>query len=238
LPPGSVVVGVITGLLVKRWRAKFGNGLIIFSALCGMLVCLPIVAGGLAELTEQFPPIQSTDIRALDGDVIVILAGGKDQNRVEYGGVTVSKNTLQRLRYGALLARALELPILVTGGTVRGNGIREAVLMAEVLSNEFGINPQWVEDQSRNTAQNAMFSAAMIGGKDIILVTHALHMWRAQRAFANAGMTVSAAPVASVAFGKPFRFSFFDLLPSEKALVVSRDSLHELLGIVWYAIRY
>ena len=238
LPPGSIAFGAATGMLVRRWYKRFGQALIIVSVFGGLLLCLPIVAGQVARVTERYPPIPPTEIAAINADLIVILAGGKDHNRLEYGGVTVSKNTLERIRYGAVLARALDLPILVSGGSVLGHGVPEAKLMADVLKNDFGITPQWVEEESRNTAQNAAFSAEIIGDKEIILVTNALHMWRAVNSFSTLGILPVPAPVASVAAGEPLRVSYYDFLPSQKALMVSRDALHELIGIVWYEVRY
>ena len=238
LPPGSIIVGIAAGMLLRRWSRRVGRTVFLISAVCGLAVCLPAVAGQIARVTERYPPIAPDDRTAIQGEIIVILAGGRDQNRAEYGGVTISKNTLERVRYGAVLARELNLPILVSGGTVRGQGVGEATLMAEVLENEYGIVPKWIEDQSRNTAQNAAFSAPLIGTRKAILVTNALHMWRAVKSFSNVGVSVVPAPVASVAAGAPWRFSYYDFLPSEKALMVSRDALHELVGIVWYQLRY
>ena len=199
---------------------------------------MPIVAGSLAAWAESYPPILPAQISTLRADAVVILAGGKDANRNEYGGVTISKNTLQRLRYGAKLARELNLPILVSGGVVHGEGVGEAQYMAKVLEQEFGLKPRWIEDRSRNTAQNARMSRELLNTNEIILVTHALHMKRAHRAFVEQGMTVVPAPVASVAHGTPFRVSLFSFLPSEKAVLISHDALHEILGSLWYAWRY
>ena len=238
LPPGSIAFGAATGVLVRRRYKRFGQALIFASVLGGLLLCLPIVAGQIARVTERYPPIPPAEITAIDADLVVILAGGKDHNRLEYGGVTVSKNTLERIRYGAVLARALDLPILVSGGSVLGDGVPEAKLMADVLKNDYGITPQWIEDESRNTAQNAAFTAAIVGSKKIILVTNALHMWRAVNSFSAAGIPLVPASVASVAPGEPLRVSYYDFLPSQKALMVSRDALHELIGIVWYEVRY
>ena len=202
------------------------------------MLTLPIVAGGLAAWVENFAAITPDQVTNLQADAIVILAGGKDHNREEYGGVTISMDTLQRVRYGAKLARELHLPVLLSGGVVHGSGIGESRYMARVLEEEFSITPRWIEDQSRNTAQNARFTRKLLGTSKVLLVTHALHMRRALRAFEQQGVRVIPAPVASAAHGKPFRLTLFSFLPSEKALVVSRDALHELLGILWYAVRY
>ena len=56
--------------------------------------------------------------------------------------------------------RQTGLPILATGGSVMGNTVPEAVLMKEALELEYGVKVRWVEDRSRNTLENALYSAA------------------------------------------------------------------------------
>lgn len=238
LPPGLIFLGLFIGLRIRKRKARFGKVIVSLSAVAGLLFSMPIVSGSLALWAESYSPIPPADISSLRADAIVILAGGKDDNRTEYGGVTISKVTLQRLRYGAKLARALNLPILVSGGVVHGEGVGEARYMAKALEEDFGLTPRWIEDRSRNTAQNASLSRQMLNTDEIILVTHALHMRRARAAFVEQGMKVIPAPVASVAHGKPLRVSLFSFLPSEKAILISHDALHELLGSLWYAWRY
>ena len=238
LPPGAIFVGFAVGLLLRVRRQRLGQGILVLSVILGYLVTLPIVSGTLALMTETYPPIKPEDIQHLNADAIVVLAGGKDSGRLEYGDETVSEATLERIRYGAILQRELQLPVLVTGGTVLGDGIAEATLMANIFEKEFFITPQWVENKSRNTAQNAIYSAQLLPSPNVILVTNALHMPRSVKAFARAGLNVTAAPVASVGPGGDYKFSIKHFLPSEKALVVSHDVLHEWLGLLWYSIRY
>ena len=230
--------GVLAGYLIKKHHKKLGSFVIAATVTFGFLCTLPAIAGLLATVTEVYPPVSPADIKYLKADAIVILAGGRDDGREEYGGVTVSKHTLMRLRYGAMLHRELNLPVLVTGGTVRGDGVGEAILMAEVLKKEFAITPTWVESKSKNTAQNAFFSAELLGARKVILVTNALHMLRAVKAFQRAGIDVVPAPMGSVGPGKKYVFSHHHFLPSEKALVVSHDALHEWVGNIWYSLRY
>lgn len=238
LPPGAIFLGVGTGYLLTVNKRRSGKVILFGSLILGFLFTLPIFTGMLASLTETFPPIAPEDIRELQADAIVVLAGGKDDGRLEYGGVTVSAASLKRIRYSALLHRALKLPILVSGGSVLEDGIPEALLMAKVLESEFSVIPTWIEKNSRNTAQNALFSADLLTSPNIILITNALHMPRSVRAFERAGFNVTAAPVASVGPGGEYHFSYKHFLPSEKSLVVSHDVLHEWFGLLWYSIRY
>jgi uncharacterized SAM-binding protein YcdF (DUF218 family) len=68
--------------------------------------------------------------------------------------------------------------------------------MKESFEQDFHIPVQWVEDQSRNTTENAQFSATILKQKAfrLYLVTHACISPRARAAFEKMGMTVSQPP--------------------------------------------
>ena len=88
--------------------------------------------------------------------------------------MTLSAITLERVRYGARIARATDLPILVSGGAVRG-APPEALLMRNALVNEFAVPVRWMETRSRDTHENAVNSAEMLkadGVQRVILVGH------------------------------------------------------------------
>jgi uncharacterized SAM-binding protein YcdF (DUF218 family) len=169
--------------------------------------------------------------QAADGEALVILGGGVRRNAAEFGGDTLGRLTLERVRYGARLARATRLPVLVSGGSVHG-GTAEATLMKRVLQDEYNVEVHWSEERSRDTRSNALEAAAILlpaGIKRVILVTHAAHMPRASGEFASAGLQVIAAPTvipgARFTFGHPV-----ELLPSLSALQGSYYALYELLA--------
>lgn len=178
-----------------------------------------------------------------EAEAIVVLGGGRVQNAPEYGGAdSVKAGTLMRLRYGAYLARATGLPLLASGGVVRGDRPSEAALMAEALENSFGLTARWVEGASRNTAENAMRSAEILRAEGItrvLLVTHANHMLRASRQFAAQGIDVRPAPMRFIngmpSSGGP---DVGDFLPNSEAAALARNALHERIGLIWYRLRY
>jgi uncharacterized SAM-binding protein YcdF (DUF218 family) len=144
--------------------------------------------------------------------------------------------SLERIRYGAWLAHRTRIPVLVSGGL---NPTPLATLMADALSQDFAITPRWMEAKSANTAQNAMFSSAILkaeGVHRVILVTHAWHMKRAVAAFEANGMTVVAAPTA---FYSPVPEDLLSAItPSVATFRMSGYGMHELIGGVWYKLRY
>ena len=91
---------------------------------------------------------------------------------------------------------AVGLPIAVAGGPKKSSTSEPlGQLMADVLEEEFNQPVNWVETTSENTAQNAINLRAILPGKDIILVTHSLHMKRAIDIFKKVGfMAVSFIP--------------------------------------------
>lgn len=163
-------------------------------------------------------------------EAIVVLGGGVHYNAPEYGGDTLGKSSIERVRYGATLARQSGLPILVTGGTLY-SGAPEGKLMMLVLENEFALPVRWTEANARNTAENAAFSAPQLkaaGIRRIALVTHAWHMPRARREFERQGMVVIPAPTGFSPTGASF---FENLLPSTSAFERSTNAIHEWVGL-------
>lgn len=236
LPPFNMILLCAIGLLVARRRPRLGWAISALGLLLLTALCTGFVASKLgAPLENRNPPLATP--ASLDAEAIVILAGGRLSEAPEYGGADVPKLiTLGRMRYGAYLQRASGLPLLVSGGSPDGKAEGEATLMARVLQDEMGVPVRWIEDGSDNTAQNAEFSARMLrqaGVKKIALVTDALHMPRARRAFEEHGLTVQAAPTVFLFRGE---YSFSSFLPSIRGIDLSYYALHEWLGMLWYQL--
>ena len=240
LPPTNIIVLLVLGLWWRRYWPKLAHTLLLAGAGLLLLLSLPLVADVLCRQLERYPPLTAEQAATPDADAIVVLAGGW-RRAEEYGGATVNGFSLERLTYGVWLHRRNGLPLAVTGGRVKGaQQAAEADLMAVVLEDEFQIEPRWVETGSRNTAENAANTVALLekaGVGRILLVTHAFHMPRALPAFEARGIEVIAAPMGFYA-SRDFRFSGYMLFPSTKALGRSYLALHELLGRAWYQLRY
>ena len=145
--------------------------------------------------------------------------------------------TLERVRYGARVARLTGLPVLVTGGIVFG-GEPEATLMRAALEREFGVPVRWVEARSRNTHENAVRSAEILGAEHIgriVLVAHSFDMPRARAEFAAVGIEAIPAPTL-IPSGRID--NVLDVLPSLGALQSSYFALYEILANAarWLAV--
>lgn len=239
LPP-AIQLGLMLAAVIcyRRWRrCAWVLVLVAWSSL--LLFSIPIVSSRLFHWLEA-PYIEQASItRQHDAQVIVILGGGRKRNNPEYGGDQVSHHTLWRLRYGARLAKQLRLPVIVSGGRVYPfEQLSEAELAKSLLTEEWGVETVWLEDNSRNTWENAHKTAALLREKsidNIILVTHAYHMRRAQRVFEATGLSIT--PMATGFISTDIHGWVNDYIPRASALLNSRKALHEYLGLLFYWLR-
>ena len=233
LPPLSLLLILLFGILLFSRSPKLSRKLIIVSFILLWLASTPYIAEGALHLIES----QTTPLthNASHAQAIVILGGGSYFHAPEYAGQdTVSEMTLVRLRYGARLQREFNLPVLVTGGKPLGNILSEAQQMRSLLQQDFQVPVRWTEDGSDNTHENAGNSFRMLhsnGINTIYLVTHAWHMARAAPAFRQAGFIVIEAPTA---FTTRYQTDLLAFIPRAESLRDSKIFIHELTGLLWY----
>ncbi len=235
LPPAINFLCCLIGAWCYRRRHKLMTTLFVVVGLLSLvLCCTPWFATLLARDLERLQVFEA----ASDEEAIVVLGGGTYNGAPEYfGDDTLAAHTLERLRYAWHLQRRTSLPLAVVGGSVFGDGQSEGVLMQDIIVQEWGGRVDWVEQASRNTAENAINARREFPFTRIVLVTHALHMRRARHMFEQVGFKVTPAPMGFVA-DSALSFGIFDWLPSVGALAVVRDVLHERFGLLWYRWRY
>lgn len=233
LPPAGPLLVAAVGLVVMGRRPRIGRILAATAVIALIALSLPAASNLLARSLGAYPALDPQE--AQSARAIVILGGGKRRDAAEYGGDTLGALTLERVRYGARVARMTGLPILVSGGIVF-RGPSEAHLMQQALVEEFGVPVRWLEPGSRNTHENAVRSAAILrreGIARVVLVAHGFDMPRARAEFAAQGIDVVPAPTAilDAKLDSPL-----DLLPSMAALQQSYYVLYELLGLAVFRI--
>jgi uncharacterized SAM-binding protein YcdF (DUF218 family) len=227
LPPTSLVLLALVALLASRRWPRTGRSVAVASliALCAM--SLPIVAAALDATLA--PPAPFAAAASRNAGALVVLAGGARRYAADYNGDTLSALSLERVRYGARVAKATGLPVLVSGGAPQ-HGTPEADLMRDALEREFGVPVRWVEHASRNTHENAILSAAILRGAGIhrvVLVTHGFDMRRATAEFAAQGIEVVP---AATGLTIPHPVSWRDFVPQFGALTLSYYAIYEILG--------
>jgi uncharacterized SAM-binding protein YcdF (DUF218 family) len=252
LPPGmGVSLVLFTGtaiLLVKdrsRWRKPIGY-LFFASLLLSYAMTTRTVGHEMASLLEGsgLNALPLTSLRNMQGkgdgpSAIVILGGGLkyDEKEKPYP-LNMNQRTAARLQHGAYLAKNSMLPVLVSGGIGSGFDASEAMVMARTLSEDYGIEAKWQEDISLTTAENAVFSAAILkrqGIKKIVLVTHAYHMRRSFLAFQAQGLEVVMAPCGFMS-GNGVSTSF-GLVPTLGGIEAVFATSHEIGGLLYYRLR-
>lgn len=234
LPPAGPLLIALAGIALMGRRPRLGRSLALLGIVTLTLLATPVVSALLVRMLDRTPALDAA--HAKDAQAIVILGGGVRSYASEYGGPTVATITLQRVRYGARLARATGLPILVSGGRVRG-GPAEAILMRNVLTREFGVPVRWVEARSRNTHENAVNSAAILEQNHVsrvILVGHSFDFPRSRKEFEAQGIEVIPAPI-SIPPEAPTEIG--DFLPSAGGLQRSYYALYEILANAAFALK-
>lgn len=237
-PPAVIIIVGVLGLFLTIRRRWLGGIVIAFALAVLSVLSVPLI--GKRLMTQLEAPFRAAviapDKLVANIQAIVLLGGGRYTDAPEYGGDTVSDYTLERLRYGARLARQTGLPILVSGGSVFGEEQSEAVLMQQALERDFGVKVKWVEGASRTTLENAQRTKVILaeaGIRRVYLVTHAWHMVRAQRAFVETGLDVVPAPLGFTTIGKG-DLGPMGYLPSSAGLQSSALALRERIGYYWY----
>jgi uncharacterized SAM-binding protein YcdF (DUF218 family) len=121
LPPNGPLLLALLGLLTLRRRPRVGRSFAWLGSVTLPVLSTPIVAVTLERIVNDSPPLDLA--RTSGAQAIVILGGGLNRDAREYGGDTINWATLERVRYGALVAGKTRLPVLVTTGAAFAHGI-------------------------------------------------------------------------------------------------------------------
>jgi uncharacterized SAM-binding protein YcdF (DUF218 family) len=235
LPPASLLIVAAIGIaLVRRWprgaRAILWVVWVVLYALS-----TPFIASVLQMAAGAERPVDAAQLKS--AQAIVILGGGLRIEAPEYGGDTLGRLSLERVRYGARLARSTGLPVLVTGGRPVFAKRSEAEVMRDALEQEFNVPVRWVEGKARDTRENARNAAAILLPLEIrrvALVMHGFDVRRAVLEFSEAGLDVIAAPTL---LPHPRLEVLGDVLPQATALQGSYYGLYELAGLLVRELR-
>jgi uncharacterized SAM-binding protein YcdF (DUF218 family) len=200
--PSNLVIscGLLGALLLPTQRRGGGSVLVIGSLIVLAIIGLsPIGNALILPLEERFPPWESSR-GAPDG---VVVLGGAIGPELSTSRHEVSLNeSAERMTAVAELARQYPRARIVfsggNGGLLFRQGTEAEFALRLFLS--FGIARErlLLEDQSRNTIENAIYAkdlAAPKPGERWLLVTSAHHMPRSVGVFRKKGFAVEAYPV-------------------------------------------
>jgi uncharacterized SAM-binding protein YcdF (DUF218 family) len=167
-----------------------------------------------------FTPVLSWWAAALrgrwgDGNGKILIVLGGDLTTAEIPGVT----SYWRSVYAVFTWRSGHYETLVLSGHGLAGPMRDFVTAYGIPRDAIVI-----EDRSRDTRENALFTAELLrhDGRPKVLLTSDYHMFRASRAFRKAGLDVSLMPFpdAQKRAGNPVeRWSVFCVLVTETAKI-------------------
>jgi uncharacterized SAM-binding protein YcdF (DUF218 family) len=238
LPPTINIVLIILGLSMLKKYKYLSHVFLYFGAFTLVLFCLSPFSNFLLHKLEKYPALEPPVVINNEQAIVVLSAGSHPRNK-EYAKEIDGAATLQRNHYAAFLYKQVKLPILVSGGLFEPNVYSEAAVMADTLKTSFNVEINWQEEESMNTAENAIYSVAILkesGIDSIYLVTHAWHMARAVMMFEQEGIKVTPAP--TMFSTNVDKVNWLSYIPSASALSNTRIALHEYIGILWYKLRY
>jgi len=169
----------------------------------------------------------------------IVLLGGATRGDTHMSTLADLNQRADRLVHAVALYKAGKAPVvLVSGGSA--TGARPEAKQIKDLLEIMGVPARRIllENVSRNTRENAQFSAQILKSRDIhriLLVTSAYHMRRARALFEAEGLSVIPAPtdfqrLVAQEIIPPW-------LPTASRLNQTTDALHELVGIAVYRMR-
>jgi uncharacterized SAM-binding protein YcdF (DUF218 family) len=236
-PVTLLMIGAIAGAVLVPRRVGFPRALALFCSAALLLTSVAPVGALLIEpLEDRFPP-PPADMPAPYG--IVVLGGAIDDETSLIRGQTTFDEGAARLTEAAVLARRYpDARLLYSGGSASLLNARsgEAIEGRNLLV-ALGVDPARIaiEDKSRNTDENARFSAALEHpqpDQTWLVVTSAYHMPRAMGLFRKAGFSAIAYPVdyRSVGGVRDWRLN----LDPVRGLRLLDLAIHEWVGLAAY----
>ena len=238
-PVTMVLLILILGLFLLAWsqRKKTGKVFILIGILLLGTLGYEAVSERLLKPLEYIYPPLIQPVNMEDVRWIVVLGGGHISDPRLPVTSQISDLSLIRLVEGIRLHR--EIPkskLILSGGTVF-DPVSEANVMAEVAV-AIGVKKEnlVLEEDSKDTEDQARFICGMLKQERFILVTSASHMPRSMILFKKLGMHPIPAPTEYQVKGRrwtaPKRF-----YPTADGLVKAERAFYEYIGLVWTKMR-
>ena len=232
-PLGLIIVLLFFGILRKKMLHS------LFALTVLIILSLPIVSNHLIKLLEQ-NYTYSTPNEIASADTVIVLSGMvkpiKRNNDIHYE----FSEAVDRIFAGInLLKGGIAQEIILTRGKLPWSlGIPEGEFLAEFVQSQ-GIDPNKIllTEIVENTNDEAKAISRMLPkNSKVILVTSAFHMPRAQKVFQNQNLKVIPYPVDFRSSEK--KIDILDFLPQANAFKHSNFYFREIVGRVYYSLRY
>jgi len=227
---------VLMGLVRRCYRCAFMSFLSL--GLLSLIASPGFANKWLGTLENEFP-LRQCAMESND-DIIVVLGGGLNGGYTEFSGEQrLSDPSKNRALAAAEIVKEDGIMFFAGGKAASDTVVPEAQAMASMVETMLprGVTVA-IEVDSTDTYQNAINVQSIIGQmgakKEIVLVTSAVHMPRAQRVFAALGFEVCTYAVDPLLHkGVPLT----TLWPQVTALNKTKRSLHEWVGRYYYQFK-
>ena len=242
LPPGIVMLLIVLALyFVLRDKRKMAIGSLAIALVVLWSASMPLVANRLALVIEaRYPAIT---LGMVPDSGCIVLLGGFVSAPVSPRRDIELNESVDRVFKAAELYFAGKAPLVIVAGGRQPwskSQMTEAEMMRDILTMwQVPERSILVEDRSRNTRENALFSKEIINSINCdqpLLVTSAAHMPRSVAAFERIGITVF--PVSTdIRAVEESNLTPMDFLPDAGALSMTNTVLREWLGQLVYRWR-
>ena len=189
MPVTLIVLAFLLSWFYQKYRRFF--------LLIGLVLLLLFTNRFLSNTLIRWWEVSPTLLNDLPAYEVGIVLGGITSDKEPRDRVHVS-GSADRILHALHLYREGKIKkILISGGTgkILKDSIPEAVLLKKILLlSQVPEQDILTESSSRNTRENALFTAEMLGEEyayqKILLITSAYHMRRARACFEKAGLPV------------------------------------------------
>jgi uncharacterized SAM-binding protein YcdF (DUF218 family) len=233
----ALLLSLIGVILVWLDRRRPGLAALLTGLAWLYLCSTAFFADFLIGWLEQGYP--SKAMSAVEQADAIVLLGGAARGHTHAGRMPDLNQHADRLVHAVALYKAGKAPvILVTGGGAPGNRPEASQIKDHLRVMGVPDRAILLEVQSRNTYDNALYTAPMLEARKmsrVLLVTSAYHMRRSEAVFRDQGVDVQPAPtdhkrlVATTAVPR--------WLPGSGSLLRSTLALHEITGFWVYRWR-
>ena len=217
-PVAVLLIAALLGVLWSKSRfARMGRAIALAAILVLIVAAMTPLGLILVSPLEHRFPRPPPDLPPPYG--MIMLGGGAGLDRVVEAAILAKRYPQARIVFSG-----------GSGSLFDGKSI-EAPEVRKILI-DLGIDPKRItlEDKSRNTAENARFTAAMIDpepSQPWLIVTSAFHMPRAMGLFRKAGFDAIAYPAGYL---PPYRWGL-DAVPNLRDFEIA---VHEWIGLLVY----
>jgi len=246
-----VLILLVSGLFLtkhlrKKKGSKFGWYLLFLGTLILFLFSNRLVSNRLVYFLEsRYEPASNNTLSTLD--IMVVLSGGIRRPSRFNNNFEVVPATFSRISEGIeAFNQSSAKKIILSGAGSHSRTKLESRNDGEAMKNlaiQHGVPEDniIVETNSYNTMEHAIELVKLFPPEKklkIGLVTSALHMLRSKKAFNKKFHSDSIVPIpVNYIYSSP-KFDLNSFVPSSDALSQSTYALHELIGILWFSIRY